>query len=184
MSVGQPDFSSQTTEGKKEKQIMSSNTFSSPSNEQVPYTIALTNPDSSAYVFQPGDVAALVSTDGHSTVAPNAADPTGETGFVSDTASFAGPVSGTMTFTPGPANTTVAPASGTWSGTWDAVTETLNIVVNFGTPVAPAAGKFQLKGSAKSAAPAIKLGKLLFTDGKVALYAVADVAANMRKTRF
>jgi hypothetical protein len=131
------------------------NTFNAPDNDQVPYTIALTNPDGSPYALQSGDLLALSSTDGHSTVTPNASDPTGATGVVTDTAAFVGPVSGNIAFAPGAAAAAagIQPATGTWTGTWDAVTKTLGIAVTFGTP-------------APVAAPA-----------------AADVPANLRNTR-
>src|SRR5580692_12055893 len=87
----------------KEKTSMSTGSgFNAPDNEQVPYTIDLTesNPDGSTspYTLQAGDVVALTSTDGHSTVIPNPADPTGATGNVADTAGFVGPVTGALSF--------------------------------------------------------------------------------------
>src|SRR5271170_848104 len=109
------------------------NTFNAPDNDQVPYTISVSNADGSPYVLQTGDLLALTSTDGHSTVTPNPADPTGATGTVSDNADFVGPVSGALSFTPGP-NTASPAVLGTWTGTFDAVAQTLSIAVTFGTP--------------------------------------------------
>jgi hypothetical protein len=112
--------------------------FNAPDADSVPYQIALTDPTTNApYVLQSDDVVALESTDGHSTVTPNPADPTGETGSISDTAGFDGPVSGTATFTPGVAATAAGyvAASGTWSGQFNPTTKTLAVTVSFGTPI-------------------------------------------------
>jgi hypothetical protein len=118
---------------------MSSPGFNAPNVDDVPYVIAVTNADGSAYALQAGDALALTSTDGHSEVTQNPNDPTGATGTVSDEANFVGPVSGALSFMPGPAAVAqgIQPVLGTWTGTWDAVAQQLAIAVTFGTPAAP-----------------------------------------------
>lgn len=113
-----------------------SGSFNANANQAVPFSVVITNQDGSPYVFQTGDVLLMESTDGHSTVNPNSADPTGETGSITDTAGFSGPLAGDAKFTPGPASVAagVQPATGTWTGTFNPVTNQVSIAINFGQP--------------------------------------------------
>lgn len=127
----------------KGESTMSTNTpgsFSDPDNDLVPYTIEAVDGNNVEVPFNAGDVVALLSTDGNSTVVPNPSDPSGATGNLSAKSGFSGPVSGTATYTP---NGATAPSlTGTWTGTFTVGSPaTLDVV--FGAGAAPAAGRQQ-----------------------------------------
>jgi hypothetical protein len=119
---------------KGESKVSSTNTFSDPDVDSVPYDIEATDANGAAVPVS-GGVLTLVSTDGNSVIVPNPSDPTGATGNVTAAKGYSGPVSGTATFTP-----TGAPSpslTGSWTGTFTpGAPATLSVV--FAPGVAPA----------------------------------------------
>jgi hypothetical protein len=119
--------------------LSTSNTFSDPDVDVVPYTVEAEDANGVAFVPQAGDVFSLTSTDGNSNVTPNANDPTGATGSLSCKVGYAGPVAGAISFTPGPTSSAqgAVPLTGTWSGTFTPG-EPATLAAEFGPGTAPA----------------------------------------------
>ena len=122
--------------GKGGRESMTLNIFTDPDVDSVPYVIQPTDGNKAPVALSPGDVVALVSTDGNSVINPNPADPSGLTGALAAKSGFSGPVSGTATYTPSgaPAPT----ATGSWTGTFTPG-QVAALDVNFSDGVPPAA---------------------------------------------
>jgi hypothetical protein len=134
------------------KHMASSNVFSAPNIDMVPYDVELLDAQGNVIPPSATGVLSLVSQDANAIVVPNSNDPTGATGTIVAAKGFSGAVGGSASYSD-PAAVPPISLSGSWSGTFTP-DQPASLQVDFGTPAPAAAPAAAPSAAAKAKAPA------------------------------